>query len=123
MLSSTFFENYYRCYNSENPAALRAFYHPQVELLSSQGLANGADAVIATYEQLIAMFEDRMTPENIIIDGDFAAVEITDSFTAKMDIEDFLGHALKQGDTLTLNLCAIYKVQNDKIVSASIYGR
>ena len=123
MPTTTFFQDYYRCYNSENPAALRQFYHTDVELLSSQGIAKGADAVIATYEQLIAMFEDRMTPENIIIDGDFAAVEITDSFTAKIDIEDFLGHALKQGDKLTLNLCAVYQVKNDKIISASIYAR
>ena len=79
--------------------------------------------MIATYEQLITMFEDRMTPENIMIDGDFAAVEITDSFTAKMDIEDFLGQALKQGEKLTLNLCAVYKVKDDQIVSASIYAR
>ena len=31
-------ESYYQAYNAEDPDALRAFYHPEVEFISAQGV-------------------------------------------------------------------------------------
>ena len=123
MLTEQFMRDYYACYNSEDAEALRRFYHPEVKFFSAQGEQIGDDAIIGTYRYLMGRFEDRMTPENILIDGDQAAVEITDRFTARADIDDFLGHSLKQGEQLVLHLCAIYRVKNRQIVSACIYQR
>lgn len=122
-LKRAFFEDYYRCYNSESPDALRQFYHPDVRLSSPQGTQVGADSIIETYTQLIAAFHDRMTAETILIEGHRAAVEIIDSFTAKVDIDDFMGQALKTGENLILPLCAVYTVENGQITTANIYRR
>lgn len=122
-LNREFFEDYYRCYNSEDPAALARFYADDLVLISAQGEQRGIATMIETYRYLIAHFEDRMTPDNIVIDGDRAAIEITDVFTARKDVSDFMGQALKQGEKLTLKLCAVYRVENNKITHACIYTR
>ncbi|MFT5606173.1 MAG: hypothetical protein ACI9G5_003152, partial [Paracoccaceae bacterium] len=38
-------------------------------------------------------------------------------------IADFMGAALKTGEQLTLRLCAVYRVSNNKITHATIYAR
>ncbi|MFT5033086.1 MAG: ketosteroid isomerase-like protein [Bermanella sp.] len=123
ILNRDFFEAYYRSYNSEDPDALKEFYADDLVLVSAQGEQHGIDAMLATYRYLIENFKDRMTPESIIIDGDTAAIEITDVFTAKKTIADFMGAALKTGEQLTLRLCAVYRVSNNKITHATIYAR
>lgn len=122
-LTREFFEGYYRSYNSEDPAALKQYYADDLVLVSAQGEQHGVDAMLDTYRYLIANFEDRMTPDNIVIEGNCAAVEITDVFTARHDIEDFMGTSLKSGEQLTLKLCALYRVGNNKITHATIYSR
>ena len=122
-MNREFFERYYQTYNSENPDALRTFYADDVVLLSAQGEQRGVDAIVDTYRYLIANFEDRMTPDSILIDGDRAAIEITDVFTARQDVDNFMGTALKAGEKLTLKLCGIYQVKNQKITHATIYAR
>ncbi len=123
ILNRDFFEAYYRCYNSEDPEALKQFYADDLVLVSAQGEQHGVDAMLATYRYLIDNFEDRMTPENILIDGNTAAVEITDVFTAKKPIADFMGAAFNTGEQLILRLCAVYRVSNNKITHATIYAR
>lgn len=122
-LTRAFFENYYLTYNSENPQALEALYADDVVFTSAQGTSHGRDAILQTYRYLIASFEDRMTPDSILIDGDHAAVEITDVFTAREDVPDFMGVSLKKGEKLTLNLCGIYTVKDNRITQATIYAR
>ena len=122
-LTKAFFEDYYRTYNSENPQALEALYADDVVFTSAQGTSHGRDAILQTYRYLIATFEDRMTPESILIDGNHAAVEITDVFTAREDVPDFMGASLKKGETLTLKLCGVYTVKDGRIIHATIYAR
>ena len=55
-------KDYYTAYNSENSQALRAFYHDDVLMVSAQGESVGADAIIDTYQHLIDLFHDQMTP-------------------------------------------------------------
>ena len=120
MLNAELFESYYRTYNSENPEALRGFYHDDVELSSAQGVLKGADAILDTYRYLISVFHDQMTPEKITIDGDQAAIIITDRFTAKTDVNDFMGMKLKKGDSFTLNLRGTYIARDGRFKTIRI---
>ncbi|MBB3048575.1 limonene-1,2-epoxide hydrolase [Litorivivens lipolytica] len=122
-LDRSFFESYYATYNSEAPEALAAFYADDVLFTSAQGTSTGKEAILQTYGWLISQFEDRMTPDSILIDGNRAAIEITDVFTARADVADFMGVSLKKGEQLTLKLCGIYTVENQKITEATIYAR
>lgn len=107
-LDAAFIEAYYAAYNSENPAALREFYADDVVLTSAQGEMRGIAAMLETYAFLTGQFVDRMTPTRIDIDGNTAVVEITDVFTAKVDVADFMGVALKRGEAFELRLRGTY---------------
>jgi ketosteroid isomerase-like protein len=106
--------DYYNTYNSENPTALRGFYADDVVLVSAQGETSGADAIIGVYQYLTAQFLDQMTPTAISINGDTAIVDITDRFTAKVDVADFMGVALKKGESVELKLRGTYTLVNDR---------
>ncbi len=106
--------DYYRTYNSEDPAALRAFYHEDVVLVSAQGEMHGPYAILDSYRFLTGQFLDRMTPTHIAVDGDTAVVAITDRFTARVDVADFMGVALKKGESLDLSLRGTYTIDGGK---------
>ena len=106
--------DYYRTYNSEDPAALRAFYHEDVVLVSAQGEMPGPDAILDSYRFLTGQFLDRMTPTHIAVDGDTAVVAITDRFAARVDVADFMGVALKKGESLDLSLRGTYTIDGGK---------
>ncbi|HSB96860.1 MAG TPA: nuclear transport factor 2 family protein [Spongiibacteraceae bacterium] len=116
-MNRQFIEAYYAAYNSEDPTLLQKFYADDVVLISAQGELRGAAAILATYRFLTEQFYDRMTPEQIVIDGNTAVVDIIDIFTAKRDVADFMGMALRAGETLELRLRGTYTVAaavNDK---------
>ena len=79
--------------------------------ISAQGVQHGPDGIIATYQYLIAMFHDKMTPTDIAISGDTAVVSIEDNFTAKQAIDDFMGMTLKKGESFTLHLTGTYQAE------------
>lgn len=120
MLDKAFVEAYYSAYNSEDPVALRRFYADDVVLVSAQGELRGAEAILETYAFLTAQFIDRMTPTRIDIDGDRAVVEIVDVFTAKRDVADFMGVALRAGEKLELQLRGTYTVKDGRFVRIEI---
>lgn len=120
MVDATLFESYYRTYNSEDPRALAAYYHKDVVLESSQGTQNGVEAIIATYQFLIAHFVDRMTPLDIHIQGDQGVITILDEFTAKQDVDDFLGMKLAKGDGFQLRLRGTYVVKDGRFKHITI---
>jgi len=122
MLDKNFFVRYYEAYASEDPAALGAFYADDVTLSSSQGVIQGREALLGTYRYITAMFIDRMTPDTIILDGDRAAIEITDRFEAKTDVESFLGRPFRKGEVFTMKICGVYRVENGKIRQITIYS-
>lgn len=106
--------DYYSTYNSENPTALRAFYADDVVLVSSQGETHGPDAILGVYQYLIGQFHDQMTPTAIKVSDDTAIVDITDRFTAKVDVADFMGVALKKGESFELQLRGTYTLFGGK---------
>jgi ketosteroid isomerase-like protein len=114
-MDKAFIEAYYAAYNSEDPAALREFYADDVVLTSAQGELRGAAAILDTYRFLTGQFYDRMTPTRIEIDGTRAVVDITDVFTAKQDVADFMGVALSKGQSLELRLRGTYTVKESTV--------
>jgi hypothetical protein len=102
-VDAAFMEAYYAAYNSEDPERLRPFYHPDVELHS---------AILATYGWLTANFRDQMSADRIVTAGSTATVWITDRFTAKQDVPDFLGTSLKEGEEVVLKLKGTYELQD-----------
>lgn len=111
-VDAAFMQAYYAAYNSEDPARLGPFYHPEVELHSAAGVLRGPEAILQTYAYLTARFHDRMTPERISTAGATATVEITDRFTAKQDVPDFMGRSLQRGEELVLRLRGTYELQD-----------
>jgi hypothetical protein len=111
-VDAAFMEAYYAAYNSEDPERLRPFYHPAVELHSSQGVMQGPEAILQTYAWLTGNFRDQMTPDRIVASGATAVVHITDRFRAKQDVPDFMGVSLKPGEQLVLKLRGTYTLQD-----------
>lgn len=111
---------YYATYNTEDPGALAAFYHPDCRLESAQGVMRGREAILDTYRHLIALFEDRMTPQRISIEGDIAEVRISDRFTAREDVADFMGHSLAAGESFEMQLTGRYRAENGQFCEIRI---
>lgn len=111
-MSEALMKRYYATYNSEDPEALAAFYHPEAELHSAEGVMRGREEILATYRYLTGLFEDRMEPTGIDMQGDTAIVEITDKLTAREAVEDFMDASLAAGETLTLSLRGTYRIEN-----------
>ena len=122
-MDKKFFESYYETYNREDPEALSEFYHQDVVIRTAQGDQTGRETLLGTYQYIISHFKDQMTPKNIILENDQAAIEIHDRFEAKQDVDDFLGQPFSKGDSLELNLCGIYKVEENKIKQITLYQK
>ena len=116
----SFLRRYYATYNSEDPDALSDFYDPDVRLYSAQEPMIGRDAVLDTYRHLIALFRDQMEPTHIEVNNDTAEVTLIDRFTAREDVDDFMGMQIGKGKTLEMNLRGRYTVHDGKIVEIRI---
>jgi hypothetical protein len=119
-MNEAFMRGYYEAYNSEDPAKLGEFLADDVVLVSAQGEQHGKAAYLATYCGIIADFTDRMTPDEIIVSGDSATVKITDRFTARHDVADFLGQSFKKGGGFTLKLSGTYQTKGGKIARIDV---
>jgi ketosteroid isomerase-like protein len=119
-MNEAFFRAYYEAYNSGQEARLAEFLADDVVLVSAEGEQHGKEAYLATYRQILALFIDRMTPEEITIAGDAAAIQITDRFTARVDVPDFLGRSFAKGEEFTLRLQGRYQVRDGKIARIEI---
>jgi ketosteroid isomerase-like protein len=119
-MNEAFMRGYYEAYNSEDPARLGEFLADDVVLVSAQGEQHGKAAYLATYRGIIADFTDRMTPDEIAVSGDSATVKITDRFTARHDVADFLGQSFKAGGGFTLKLEGRYRVVDGKVARIEV---
>ena len=119
-MSEAFFRGYYEAYNSEDPARLAEFLADDVLLISAEGEQRGREAYLATYRQIIAGFSDKMTPDAITLTENGAIVKITDNFSAKTDVPDFLGRSFKRGEGFTLELLGTYHVSDGKIIRIKV---
>lgn len=122
-IDPAFMQDYYAAYNSEDPARLRPFYHPEVELHSAAGVMKGPDAILGTYGWLVSHFRDQMTPERITVAGVTAVVDIVDCFTAKQAVPEFLGRAFVPGDQMELRLRGSYELRDGALWRIAIAPR
>lgn len=118
-----FFEGYYRAYNTADETQLTPYLAEDVVLASPEGETKGREAYLQIYRHITGQFIDQMTPESIEIDGDRAVVHIHDRFTAKSDVESFLGQSFKQGQVLELKLTGRYLVKDGRIVRIEVGPR
>jgi ketosteroid isomerase-like protein len=119
-MNEAFMRGYYEAYNSEDPDRLGDFLADDVVLVSAQGEQHGKAAYLKTYQGIVADFTDRMTPDEITVDGARATVKITDRFTARHDVADFLGQSFKKGGGFTLKLSGSYNVNDGKIARIEV---
>ncbi|MBM7231892.1 nuclear transport factor 2 family protein [Dietzia cinnamea] len=106
---------HFEAYNSEDPHQLAAVLHEDAVLHSAAGTQLGLSAYLDTYRAMTSTFVDRMTPEEIQVDGDTATVTIVNTLTARADVKDFMGMSLDDGQAMTLNLKGRYTVDGDRI--------
>jgi hypothetical protein len=106
---------YYAAYNAGLPEKLGELLDVDVVLTSALGTSRGRDAYLSTYRYMIDLFVDQMEPVEIVIDDALATVRIVDRLTARSDIPDFMGQALKKDQTITLNLVGRYSFKGGKI--------
>jgi ketosteroid isomerase-like protein len=119
-MNEAFMRGYYEAYNSEDADRLGTFLADDVVLISAQGEQRGKAAYLATYRSITADFTDRMTPDEITVAGDSATVKITDRFTARHDVANFMGQSFKKGGGFTLKLSGSYQAKNGKITKIEI---
>jgi ketosteroid isomerase-like protein len=119
-MNEAFMRGYYEAYNSEDPERLSAFLADDVVLVSAQGEQHGKATYLATYAGILSDFTDQMTPTEIAVSGDAATVKITDRFTARHDVADFLGQSFKAGAGFTLKLEGRYRVVEGKIARIEV---
>lgn len=122
-MDRAFFEGYYRAYNSADEAQLAPYLAEDVVLASPEGETKGREAYFQIYRHITGQFTDQMTPESIAIDGDRAVVQIHDRFTAKTDVDSFLGQSFRKGQELELKLTGRYLVQGGRIVRIEVGPR
>lgn len=111
---------YYEAYNSEDPHQLAGVLHEDVVLSSAAGTQHGLSAYLDTYKAMTTTFIDRMTPEEIEVDGDTATVTVVNTLTARSDVKDFMGMSMDEGQTMTLNLRGRYTVDEGRIREITI---
>jgi hypothetical protein len=111
---------YYQTYNTEDPAALAAFYHDDVILTNGDIRLGGRSELLATYANMIEQFHDKMTPLYIEESAESVTVDIMDRLTAKRDIDNFLGDSMSIGEHRNLKLRGTYRFTDGKISSISL---
>lgn len=122
-MDKKFFESYYRAYNREDLQALSEFYHEDVVFRFGQGEYHGKEAFLNSLRDVFSNLKDRLSPRNIIIQGDQAAIEIHDRLEVKQDNDNFQGQKLTKGDKFELSVCAIYKVEGNLIKEITAYQK
>ena len=94
-------EAYYRAFNSGDHNALSDCYSEDLVFEYRNMKLEGRKAVLEHFAELQQGFTEKIRPISILVDGNKVAVEMEDTFTAKVDLPDFLGQSLKQGESVT----------------------
>ena len=115
-------KGYYEKYNQSVNDAFETYYADDAVFEYQDLKLEGKKAIFAHFADIQDAFKEVMTPLNILIDGDRAAVEVESKMQAKIDIPDFLGRGpLMKGETLTAKFSGFYDLRGDKIRHIRIY--
>lgn len=115
-------ETYYRVFNTGDLEALADFYAEDIVFEYRDVKIEGREALIKYFAALQQGFTETIHPKSILVDGDRIAVETEDAFTAKVDLPDFLGQSLKQGESVTARYGCFYDTRDDRIHHVRLYS-
>ena len=115
-------EAYYRAFNSGGLEALSDYYAEDIVFEYRDVRLEGREAVMNHFAELQQAFTEKIHPKSILVDGNRVAVETEDTFTAKIDLPDFLGQSLKQGESVTARYGCFYDFRGDKIRHVRLYS-
>jgi ketosteroid isomerase-like protein len=115
-------EAYYRAFNSGDHEALVDFYAEDIVFEYQNTKLEGREVLLDHFAQLQQGFTEKMRPLSILVDGNRIAAEVEDTFTAKVDLPDFLGQSLKQGESVTAKYGCFYDTRSQKISHIRLYS-
>jgi len=115
-------EAYYRAFNSGDHKSLAEYYSEDIVFEYRDVTLKGREVVLRHFEELQRGFSETIRPKNILVDGGRVAVEVEDTFTAKVDLPDFLGRSLKKGDFLTARYGCFYDTRDNEICHVRLYS-
>ena len=115
-------EAYYRAFNSGDHSALADYYSEDLVFEYRNMKLEGREAVLEHFAGLQQGFTEKIRPISILVDGDRVAVEMEDTFTAKVDLPDFLGQSLKQGESIAARFSGFYDSRDNKICRIRLYS-
>jgi len=113
---------YYRTFNSGDHTRLADYYSEDVVFEYGDVRLQGRKVVLDYLAGLQQGFEEKIHPLSMVVDGNKIAVEVQDTFTAKVDLPDFLGRPLKQGESVTARYGGFYDTREDKICHIRLYS-
>ena len=116
------FIRYYEEYNNHGADGVSNFYSSDVIFEFQNVKLSGREEVLGYFKQLHVAFKEIMKPQNILIVGDKAAVELENEFEAKTEIPDFLGKSLKVGESTVARFGAFYDIRDGKVAHVRIYS-
>jgi hypothetical protein len=115
-------EAYYRAFNRGNHESLIDFYAEDIVFEYQNTRLEGRKALLEHFAGLQQGFTEKMRPVSILVDGNRIAVEVEDTFTAKVDLPDFLGQSLKQGESVTAKFGCFYDTRDQQISHIRLYS-
>ena len=114
-------ETYYQAFNTGNHKALADFYTDDVIFEFRDIRIEGKEAVMNHFAKLQHVVSEKIDLVNILSEGNRLAVEVEDTFTAKINIPDFLGQPLNQGESITGQYSGFYTTRDNRICRVRLY--
>jgi hypothetical protein len=116
-------EAYYKDFNASNSGEVISAYYSDDVIFEYQGeKVIGITNVINYLDGAWQAVKETLTPLNIVVDGDRAAVEVDDKIEAKIDLPEFLGRSFKAGDSINAKFSLFYDFRESKICHIRIYS-
>jgi len=116
-------EAYYKDFNATNSGDVLSAYYSDDVVFEYQGEAvSGKEAVIKNLDEAWQAVKETLTPLNIVVDGDRAAVEVDDRIEARIDLPEFLGRSFKAGESINAKFSIFYDIRDGKICHIRIYS-
>ena len=112
---------YYHAFNSGNHEALADFYTDDVIFEFRDTRLEGKETVMNHFTRLGQAVSEKIVLVNILADENRLAVEVEDTFTAKIDLPDFSGQPLKKGESFTGKYSGFYTIRDNRICRVRLY--
>jgi hypothetical protein len=113
---------YFEEYNTgDYEKTMKKYYTPDAVFESPDYKLEGRDAIIQFMIESHKGTKEIMKIKNMLADGGLIAVEIEAVIQVSEDRPDFHIRPLKKGDSIPLQMVAIYGTRDDRISSVKLY--